>query len=185
MSEPRTVADTAAEPASARQLSPEHELPGKDIAKDVATQLPPASFEGDGLRERIARLQAELQNVRKRAAREQQAFQEFALADALALLLPILDSFDLALAAPAQNSDQFRVGVELIRTQLQNVTQKLGLSPIIAEGQVFDPHQHEAVDLVHPSLGGVARVDGELQRGYKLNDRVLRPARVRVRHDER
>jgi len=130
--------------------------------------------------ERLARLQAELENARKRNAREQQEFREYALAEAIQTLLPVLDSFDRALASPARNSEEFHAGIELINRQFHDALAKLGVQPIVAVGERFDPTLHQAVQMVESDEVEDHYVLGELQRGYKLKDRLLRPAMVRV-----
>ncbi|HLK31725.1 MAG TPA: nucleotide exchange factor GrpE, partial [Terriglobales bacterium] len=119
-------------------------------------------------------------NARKRAAREQQEYKDFALADALKNLLPILDSFDRALLTKVQKPEDFRAGVELIRKQFHDALEKLGLRPIPAKGEPFDPRLHEAIEMVDTDEVEDHHVFEELQRGYKLKDRLLRPAMVRV-----
>jgi molecular chaperone GrpE len=128
----------------------------------------------------MARLQAEFDNARKRAAREQQDYKDFALADAIKNLLPVVDSFDRALATNVDKTDDFRAGVELIRKQLQDALEKLGLRPIPSKGEPFDPRLHEAIEMVDTDAVPDHHVVDELQRGYKLKDRLLRPAMVRV-----
>jgi molecular chaperone GrpE len=137
----------------------------------------------DALLDRLARMQAEFENARKRTAREQQEFKESALADALTSLLPVLDSFELALKTPAQNVEEMRSGVDLIRKQLRDVLGKLGLKPISAKDQPFDPHLHEAVESVDTNAAQENHVLAELRPGYKLGTRLLRPAMVAVAHN--
>jgi len=136
--------------------------------------------ERDGLLDRLARLQAEFENARKRSAREQQEFREYALADAVKELLPTLDSFERALHTSAGDTTEFRGGVELIYKQLQDALVKLGLRPIPAKGEPFDPHLHQAIEMVDTSEAEDHHVLDELQRGYKLKDRLLRPSMVKV-----
>ncbi len=136
--------------------------------------------ERDLLVDRLARLQAEFENARKRAAREQQEFREYALADAMKELLPTLDSFERALQTSAGDRTEFRSGVELIYKQLQDALVKLGLRPIPAQGEPFDPHLHQAIEMVDTHDAEDHQVLEELQRGYKLKDRLLRPAMVKV-----
>src|ERR1700724_4883955 len=107
--------------------------------------------ERDALLDRLARLQAEFDNARKRAVREQQDFREFAAADVIKNFLPILDSFERALKAGGDsnsnaNSNDFRNGIELIYRQFQDALQKIGVQPIVSVGQAFDPGVHEAVE---------------------------------------
>jgi molecular chaperone GrpE len=140
--------------------------------------------ERDALLDRLARLQAEFDNARKRAVREQQDFREFAAADAIKNFLPILDSFERALKAGGDATD-FREGVELIYRQFQDALQKAGVQPIVALGQPFDPRIHEAIEMVDTTEVADHHVLEELQRGYKYKDRLLRPAMVRVARNAR
>ncbi len=170
------------------ELDPEHELPASDDTQDGA--IPIASGQGsdfdklkserDSLVDRLARLQAEFENARKRTAREQQEFREYAVSDALKALLPSLDSFERALQTSASDKSEFRGGVELIYKQLQDALSKLGLRPIPAKGEPFDPHLHQAIEMVDTDEAEDHHVLDELQRGYKLKDRLLRPSMVRV-----
>jgi len=170
------------------QLDVEHELPAsEDTAEESRAATQPAAegelaklrAERDTLVDRLARLQAEFENARKRAAREQQEYRDFALSDAIKTLLPVVDSFDLALRTSAEKS-QFRNGVELINKQLHDALGKLGLKEIPAKGELFDPRFHEAIEMVDTNEVEDQRVIDELQRGYKLKERLLRPAMVRV-----
>ncbi len=172
-------------------LDVEHELPAADEGEEQATQAvadfeqlkaeaEKARSERDSYLDRLARLQAEFDNYRKRAVREQQDFREYALADALKQLLPILDSFDRALAAPPSDEGEFRAGIELINRQLHDALAKLGVEPVKAQGEPFDPQLHQAIGVVETDEAEDNHVVDELQRGYKLKDRLLRPAMVRV-----
>jgi len=174
------------------ELDTEHELPAADDTTDDSgsSAAPPQAVregefeklkaERDSLVDRLARLQAEFENARKRATREQQEFREYALADAVKELLPTLDSFERALQTSAREKTEFRSGVELIYKQLQDALVKLGLRPIPAKGEPFDPHLHQAIEMVDTREAKDHHVLDELQRGYKLKDRLLRPSMVRV-----
>ena len=168
------------------ELDPEHELPPAEETRDgagaagQATEFDKLKAERDSLLDRLARLQAEFENARKRTAREQQEFREYAVADALKALLPTLDSFERALQTSASDKSEFRGGVDLIYKQLQDALLKLGLRPIPAKGEPFDPHLHQAVEMVDTKEAEDHHVLDELQRGYKLKDRLLRPSMVRV-----
>jgi molecular chaperone GrpE len=168
------------------ELDPGHELPSAKETSDGAsatgqdTELEKLKTERDSLIDRLARLQAEFENARKRTAREQQEFREYAVADALKALLPTLDSFERALQTSASDKSEFRGGVELIYKQLQDALVKLGLRPIPAKGEPFDPHLHQAIEMVDTKEAEDHHVLEELQRGYKLKDRLLRPSMVRV-----
>jgi molecular chaperone GrpE len=175
-----------------QELDLEHELPASDeqdepesVGRQTDTAGPDSELqklrsERDTLLDRLARLQAEFENARKRAAREQQEFRDFAAADAIKALLPALDSFERALKSPATQLNEFRSGIELIYKQLQDALNKLGVRPVPAKGERFDPHVHEAIEMVDTTDVPDHQVMDELQRGYKLKDRLLRPAMVRV-----
>jgi len=147
------------------------------------SELQKVQVERDMLVDRLARLQAEFENARKRSAREQQEFREYAVADAIKALLPSLDSFERALQTSARDKSEFRSGVELIYKQLQDALQKLGLRAIPAKGEPFDPRLHEAIEMVETSDVDDHQILEELQRGYKLKERLLRPAMVKVAHN--
>ncbi len=163
-------------------LDLEHELPAAEENDDEPRDAVLLSLkaERDSLLDRVARLQAEFENARKRASREQQEFREYAVADTVKTFLPVLDSFELALRAEGGKKSEFRSGVELIYKQLQDALLKLGLQPIDAKGSQFDPHLHEAIEMVDTTEAADHEVLDELQRGYKLKDRLVRPAMVRV-----
>src|SRR5580704_7724533 len=135
--------------------------------------------ERDSLLDRLARAQAEFENARRRASKEQQDFRNYATVDTVKSLLPVIDSFERALSVRSEPAD-FRSGVELIYKQLQDALAKLGVRPIPAKGEPFDPHVHEAIEMVETSDAADHEVLEELQRGYKLKDRLLRPAMVKV-----
>jgi len=155
-------------------------LPARRAGTAEESTVEKVNAELDALHERMARMQAEFENVRKRAAKEQQDFKDYALADALKSLLPVLDSFDQALQAPARSPQEFRSGVDLIRKQLCDALGKLGLTAVPAKGELFEPLTHQAVDMVDSTTAKNNHVLDELQRGYKIGDRLFRPAMVRV-----
>lgn len=158
--------------------------PAGASAATAATDVEKLKAERDALLDRLARLQAEFDNARKRAVREQQEFRDFAAADVIKGILPILDSFERALKAGGEASD-FRNGVELIYRQFQDALQKVGVQPIPALGQPFDPRSHEAIEMVDTTEVPDHQVFEELQRGYKYKERMLRPAMVRVARNTR
>jgi molecular chaperone GrpE len=175
-------------------LDAEHQLPAAAVGSSIQTRTQRTTEQQTGespgesklkaeretLLDRVARLQSELQNSRKRATRERQEAGELVLADAVKSLLPIVDSLDRAVPAPVQSVEELRRGVELIRRQLENTLRRLGVSPISATGQTFDPRVHEAVDVIETGSKEDNQIVEELLPGYKLRDRLLRPAMVRV-----
>jgi molecular chaperone GrpE len=182
-----------------KQEDLDHELPAAESGEEsapaavaakpaeagAASEVETLKAERDALLDRLARLQAEFDNARKRAVREQQDFREFAAADVIKNFLPTLDSFERALKAVGADSNDFRNGIELIYRQFQDALQKVGVQPILAMGQPFDPRVHEAVEMVDTTEVPDHHVLDELQRGYKYKDRLLRPAMVRVARNTR
>ncbi len=156
----------------------------KTAEAGAASETEKLKAERDALLDRLARLQAEFDNARKRAVREQQDFREFAAAEVIKNFLPILDSFERALKAGGDAGD-FRNGVELIYRQFQDALQKVGVQSIAALGQAFDPRVHEAIEMVDTTEVPDHQIVDELQRGYKYKERLLRPAMVRVARNGR
>src|SRR5947209_19766571 len=136
--------------------------------------------ERDNLFDRLARLQAEFDNYRKRAAKENADFRDYAVAEVAKSLLPVIDNFSLALKNAGAKPEDFKKGVELIHKQLLDVLQKMNVQMVPAQGQPFDPRVHEAIEMVESDQAEDNHVLEELQPGYKLKDRLLRPAMVRV-----
>ncbi|HVI06872.1 MAG TPA: nucleotide exchange factor GrpE [Candidatus Binatia bacterium] len=176
--------------ANTGALDLEHELPAstdEGTAPSAAAgaesgpenELQKIKAERDALLDRLARSQAEFENARRRAGKEQQEFREYALTDAMKSLLPVVDSMERALQVKADASD-LRNGVELIYKQLQAALARLSVTPITAKGEAFDPRYHEAIEMVETSDAPDHQVIEELQRGYKYKDRLLRPAMVKV-----
>jgi molecular chaperone GrpE len=178
----------------------EHELPAADPADGFEEKEQAASgtveaaqaesaaeaelrklrSERDGLLDRLARLQAEFDNSRKRAAKENADYREYAVADAAKSLLPVVDSFELALKSSEVKPEDLRKGMELIRKQLEDALQKMNVQRIPAQGKPFDPRVHEAIEMVESNEVPDHYVLEELQPGYKIKERLLRPAMVRV-----
>jgi molecular chaperone GrpE len=133
----------------------------------------------DQLFDRLQRLAAEFDNFRKRSAREQAAFAERANERIVKELIPVLDDLGRALEAAAEHEEaKLEDGVRLVHRSLADVLAKEGLAEIETDGQ-FDPHVHEAL-LTQPSHAKEGSVIEVVQKGYKLGDKVLRPARVVV-----
>jgi molecular chaperone GrpE len=174
------------------RLDLEHELPAaiEDDENATATamsgessgsesELQKLKAERDSLLDRLQRAQAEFDNARKRGIKEQQEFRDYAVADAIKSLLPVVDSLERAVQVKS-DAAELRAGVELIYKQLQAALAKLAVHPIVSKGEPFDPHYHEAVEMVETTEAPDHQVLEELQRGYKFRDRLLRPAMVKV-----
>jgi molecular chaperone GrpE len=165
---------------------PLNEQPSGESATASATEAMPDALaelrrERDALQDRLLRTAAEFDNYRKRMDRERADLASYAATDVLLELLPIIDNFERALqAATAPEVEAFRKGVELIHKQMFDVLKKRGVKPIEALGADFDPNFHQAV--IHESSPDhrEGEVIQELQRGYLLGDRLLRPAMVKV-----
>jgi len=152
----------------ARLKKKEHEI--KSLRKDL-----------EEWKDRYLRAAAEMDNQRKRLDREKADFLQFALNDLLLELLPILDNFERAL----KNRDQtdgavFAEGLALITKQFLDLLRKQGVTPIETSDKIFNPEVHQAVMTEESDEAKEPRIGEELQRGYKLRDRLLRPALVKV-----
>ncbi len=135
--------------------------------------------ERDGLLDRLARLQAEFENARRRADRERGEFREYATGSAVEQFLPVLDNFQLALKANG-TAEQLRSGVELIAKQMEEAFRSLNVVPVETVGVAFDPRFHEALGSVESPELPDGHVFEEVRRGYRIRERLLRPALVRV-----
>lgn len=137
--------------------------------------------EKDALQDRLLRTAAEFDNYRKRVERERRELSEYAGADILTDMLPIVDDLERALqAAAGSEAEVYRRGVELIHKQMADLLRKRGVKTIDAVGTQFDPRFHEAVAQEVSSEHREGEVMAELRRGYTLGDRLLRPAVVKV-----
>ena len=148
---------------------------------DLAAAIDGLTREREDLRDRLLRKTAEFDNFRKRVERERRELGEWAAADLVTEVLAVVDDFERALAVPAPPEAQgYRSGVELIHRQLLDLLKKRGVTTVETVGQSFDPHLHQAV--AYDESPGVpdGQIIGELRRGYRLGERLLRPALVRV-----
>jgi molecular chaperone GrpE len=156
------------------------------VLEEPLPESPPESekpaSEDCALRERLLRLQADFENLKKRTERERSDHYRHATGVLVARLLPVLDNFDRAIASyrDAHGDQNFRDGVLLIHHQLMEELRREGLQPVPAEGQPFDPNVHEAVATQVADGHPPNVVLEELQRGYFFHERLLRPALVRV-----
>jgi molecular chaperone GrpE len=163
--------------------------PSAATPKHMALQEDPDQIlkERDDYRDRLLRSIAEFDNYRKRIERERRELAEFVSFEILSDLLPLVDDLERALAAapPAGESSpqavaSYRAGVELIHKQLAELLRKRHVTPIEATGADFDPHVHQAVATETSATHRDNEVIEELRRGYRLGERLLRPAMVKV-----
>lgn len=161
---------------AAERSSPSHEALEREVA---ALQQEKAQLE-----DRWLRLQADFENHRKRTLREKQEALSYGHELVVKDLLPVVDNLERAIEhASASSGADFEgmlQGVELVRRELLAVLAKHGVSPIEAEGEVFDPNLHEALAQMEDDRVPAGRIGRMLQKGYRLRDRLLRPARVMV-----
>jgi molecular chaperone GrpE len=159
----------------------DEEAAASELEADLA-KLSQIESERDEYLDTLRRVQAEFENYRKRVIKEQTALVDRATSGLVEQLLPVLDSFELALknldSAGSDDIESVRKGVELVYAELLGVLEKAGLSRIEAEGKPFDPNVHEAV--MQEDGDGEPVVTDVLRTGYTLKGRVLRPAMVKV-----
>lgn len=162
---------------------------GPEVAELVATRAELKRLEGEvtELRDGLARRQADFENYRKRMERERSETYNRVVADIAAKLLPVLDNLKRALeteaSVEASESDEFRhflSGVDLIYKQLNGVLDALGVKPVLAEGEQFNPHLHEAVVTEPTDDYEPDTVIQEIVRGFRIGDKLIRPALVKV-----
>jgi molecular chaperone GrpE len=194
MEESRTeLASDTATPANTAHPLTEVEPSAPDAAADSIPSPPLTPEQVDALRaqaaqanahwDRYVRAMADLENYRKRAAREKGEAAQAAVESLLGKLLPVLDHFEMALAAasdPNTTLESLRSGVTLIQGQLRQALVEAGLEEINALGEPFDPNVHEAVSQLASSEVPDNHVLHQLRKGYRLRNRLLRPASVVV-----
>ena len=164
--------DPAAEPAADAGDSETDSSPGAELEtarEELARQ-----------REDYLRLAAEMENLRKRSAREATNSRQFAIERFAGELLTVLDSLEMGLAAAGASAEALREGSEATLRQLVSALEKHGVAVVDPEGEPFDPQQHEAMTLQPSDTAEPGSVITVIQKGYTLNGRLLRPARVVV-----
>lgn len=168
--EPEMVDDAAkAQEAAAEQ----------GVAAGHSVELEQLRGERDQLRDRLVRLQAEFDNARKREAKERQDARDYAVQGAVEPFLGVMDNFALALKAQG-SAEQLKTGVEMIVRQMEDALKSLNVQPVEAVGTQFDPRVHEALGSVETKEFPDHQVVEEIRRGYKLRDKLLRPAMVKI-----
>jgi len=157
--------------------------PREDSVAQLQAQLEALSAEKNALYEKLIWRQAEFENYRKRVERERAELYQHGRDDVLLQFLPVVDNFERALSSletSEGDAEALRHGVELIHKQFKDALSKFGLEAVEAVGQTFDPHVHEAVTTEATDKHKENTVIQEFQRGYRIGDRLLRPAKVKV-----
>ncbi len=173
------TAEASESDAAEADAADEAEAPDEDAAalKAQVESLKAALEEKDN---RVKRLQADFENFRRRTSKEREELANVVTQDLLKSMLPILDNFDRAMAAEQKDNESFQKGVEMIYTQLHETLKNAGLELIDTAGQKFDPNFHQAVMRVeNPDLEDDT-IAQELQKGYIVKGRVIRPSMVQV-----
>ena len=194
--EPRPEAAEPAVPVIEVEGELIDEAPASTVAEGagIDAELRAAQAEAERHLDDMRRLKADFENYRKRTLREQSVMAATAAQALVTKLLPVMDHFELAIAALSVNDaaddeakqarsgdfDKMRKGVEMVFGELRDVLRGQGLEPIEAEGKPFDPQRHEAVASVADSDAEPGTVVGVVRAGYELHGRVIRPAMVRV-----
>ncbi|HLP75350.1 MAG TPA: nucleotide exchange factor GrpE [Candidatus Paceibacterota bacterium] len=154
------------------------------VSPDQLEELKATAAKASENWERLVRTTADFDNFKKRAAREKQEAIRFANESLMEKLVPVLDNFDMAMSAvqnsSGESSQSLQAGVSMIHQQLKNVLTEAGLEEINAAGQKFDPNFHEAVSQQESADVPEGQVLQQLRKGYKLRERLLRPATVIV-----
>jgi molecular chaperone GrpE len=145
-------------------------------------QIQRAHDERDQLRDQLLRTMADFQNFRKRAEQDKQQIRQYATENLVADLLPVLDNFERTIAAfeSGASAESLIEGVKAVDRQLRTVLESQRVTRIQSHGQPFDPDLHEALGSVESDEHPENTVVAEVQPGYRMGDKVIRPARVRV-----
>jgi molecular chaperone GrpE len=145
----------------------------------LRAELEQVRGERDQLLDRLARLQAEFENSRRREAKERQDVRDYATQNAVEPFLGVMDNFQLALKSDG-SAEQLRAGVELILKQMEEALRGLSVQPVETVGTQFDPRIHEALGSIETTEFPDHQVMEEIRRGYKIREKLLRPALVRI-----
>jgi len=169
------------EPAATEPVLP---VSPATLTAEQLEQLKARAAQADEFWDRLLRIGADFENFKKRAARERQDLSRYANESLIQKLIPVLDNFEMAQAAaqagPVNGTESFQAGVAMIQNQLKTVLADAGVEEVDAIGKAFDPNLHEAVSQQETAETPEGQVVQQLRKGYKLRDRLLRPAAVIV-----
>ncbi len=173
------VADGAHEPGAEELVPAQGTDANADGGAELTAELEQLRTERDQLLDRLARLQAEFDNSRKREAKERADVRDYAVQGAVEPFLGVMDNFQLALKSQG-SAEQLRAGVELILKQMEEALRGLNVQPVEAVGTQFDPRIHEALGSIETAEYPDHQVIEEIRRGYKVREKLLRPAWVKI-----
>lgn len=165
----------------------EEEIPAEETVSAEAEEqtqenpLDALQAQINALQDKNLRLMAEFENYKKRTQKEKESSYQFATADAIGKMLPVLDTLELSLTQDATDGNAFKAGIELVVKQFAQVLEKAGVKEIPALGEVFNPELHNAVMREEEGDAEPDTVVEVLQKGYQLNDRVIRHSMVKVK----
>lgn len=171
-------------PNPAENAEPVATIDAATLAPEQLEELKARAAKADENWERLLRTTADFDNFKKRAARERMEAVQFANSELLQKLLPVMDSFDMAMVAAKTTKDEksasLQAGIVMVQSQLKSILAEAGLEEIDATGKPFDPAQHEAVSQQETSDVPEGHIVQQIRKGYKLRDRLVRPASVIV-----
>jgi molecular chaperone GrpE len=171
--------DETVEQASEPETAGVHEHGEEQVATPINLELEQIRAERDQLIDRLARLQAEFDNARKREVKERADARDYTITNTVEPFLGVMDNFQLALKADG-TADQLRGGVELILKQMEDALKSLNVQAVESVGAQFDPRIHEALGNIQTLEFPDHQILEEIRRGYKIREKLLRPALVRI-----
>lgn len=179
--EEQPAAETPAEePAEAAKAEPEEKKPSKKKKDKSAEEAEKLKAELDAVKDKLIRALAEYDNFRKRSAKEKSDAYAFSKADVIEKLLPVVDNFGRAAENDKASFEDYKKGIEMIYKQFLEIFANLGVESFGEKGETFDPNIHSAVMHIEDEQYGEGEIVDVFAKGYKLGEKVLRPATVRV-----
>ncbi|HLS20952.1 MAG TPA: nucleotide exchange factor GrpE [Bacillota bacterium] len=164
-----------------RQLEEDEEKKAEISVEQLTEEIEQIKQEKAELYDRMVRIQAEYENYKRRSLKERSEERKYKAQDLANELLPVLDNFERALQVETnEGNKQLYEGISMVYNQFKEALATQGIEEIVAEGEPFDPNLHHAVMQVEDESKESNIVVEELQKGYKLNDRVIRPTMVKV-----
>ncbi len=164
------------------EVSVEEGQQNQEIVSEGQAELDQLRAEAEDHKQRLLRTQADFDNFRRRTVKEKEELGKYASAKLITELLPVIDNFERALGTATENADisSYTKGVEMIFRQLEGILKAEGLTPMESVGTPFNPEFHQAIMQVESDEYEEGTVVEEVQKGYLLKDKVLRPAMVKV-----